>query len=312
MKIDLEETTKLTVLVSGASGLIGARLCSVLKARGHVVRTLSRSKGDVTWDLERGVLDAGAMDGVDVVVHLAGEPVAQRWTSKVKQRILDSRVKSTQLLVSAALRQRKMPALVMASGSNFYGYERAGYVDEKTEAGKGFLADVCVEWEAAAKPLWSTGGRVVYMRTGMVLSQNGGALAKMLPPFQLGLGGRIGSGEQRISWVGLDDLVAMYCLAIESPEVSGPVNAVAPGAVTNLEFTRTLAHLLNRPAVIPVPKAMIHLLFGEMGKETVLADVALVPMRLQECGFKWKTPSLEKALKVALKQVELSSTRTSS
>lgn len=290
------------VLVSGASGLVGRALCEALVERGHKVSTLSRGSGDFTWDVRAGELDLRALDGVDVIVHLAGETVAQRWTTQAKSRIMHSRVDSTRLLVNAALAQRYPPALVMASGANYYGFDRSDVVDEADASGRGFLAEVCRQWEGAAEPMRKAGGRVVWLRTGMVLSKKGGALAKMLPAFRLGLGGRIGSGEQRISWIGLMDLVRMFLLAIEDEQLEGAVNAVAPKSVSNQAFTDALGRVLRRPTVIPVPKSVVRLAFGEMGQETLLANVAVRPTRLIDRGFEWLNPDIETALSDALKQ----------
>ncbi|WP_269525784.1 TIGR01777 family oxidoreductase [Coraliomargarita parva] len=293
-----------TILVSGASGLVGSALCEALRARGHRVRTLSRSKGDVLWDVEAGQLEAGALDGVDVVVHLAGEAVAQRWTRVVKGRILESRVKSTQLLVDAILESEGRPALVQASGSNYYGAVRQGELDESAASGDGFLAEVCRQWEGASQGLADAGVRTVQVRTGMVLSAKGGALAKMLPAFKAGLGGRVGSGRQQVSWIGLPDLVRIYLLAIEDCSLSGPLNAVSPEPVSNQRFAEVLAGVLGRPSALPVPGFMVKALFGEMAAETVLADLRLKPAKLQSVGFEWKSPSLQSALEAELNDTD--------
>lgn len=289
-----------TILLSGANGLIGSALRKALSAKGHTVRTLSRSSGDVLWDVSAGDLPEDALDGVDVIVHLAGEPIAQRWTTEAKKKIVESRVKSTQLLSERAAAQAKRPALVLASGSNYYGYDCEELVDESAASGGGFLAEVCRAWEGAAQLLRDADGRVVMVRTGIVLSAEGGALAKMLPPFKLGVGGKIASGKQRMSWIGLEDLVAVYCLAVEDATVTGPINAVAPNFVTNLEFTKTLGGVLGRPTIFPLPGGVVELLFGEMGKETVLGNLGVEPRRLRELGFTWKTADLKAALESTL------------
>ena len=297
--------TAQVVLLTGAGGLVGTQLHRMLSERGHQVRTLSRRSGDYLWDVDRGELDPKALDGVDCIVHLAGEPIAQRWTDAAQERILNSRVDGTRLLAELAVKQASPPAMVMASGANYYGYHQTPPIDEQALPGAGFLARVCIDWEAAAQPLRASGGRVVMMRTGLVLSRHGGALAKLLTPFKLGLGGRIGSGEQRMSWVGLQDLCAMYCRAVEDSQLVGPVNAVAPEPVTNQRFTETLGAVLGRPTVFPLPASVVRALFGEMGQETLLADQVLSPEVLKQIGFQWKTPNLEKALRVALGQVDL-------
>ena len=287
-----------TILISGATGLVGRPLCEALQARGHKVRRLSRgADGDIQWDVSAGRLDPASLQGVDVVVHLAGETVAQRWTVAAKARILRSRVDGTKLLVNAIFQQAQRPALIAASGISYYGIARPDLADESATTGDGFLAEVTRQWEGAAQPLIDVGGRVAFLRTGIVLSREGGALAKMLPPFKLGFGGRIGSGEQLMSWIGLPDLVAAYVFAIEHEAVNGPLNAVAPLPVSNLEFTKTLGCVVGRPTIFPMPRAMVKALFGEMGTETVLSDLGVLPQRLQQLGFEWQTPSLAATLR---------------
>lgn len=289
--------TILTILVTGATGLIGRSLCDALEQRGHTVRTLSRgARGDFQWDVENHSIDLAAVEGADVVIHLAGETVAQRWTNTAKARILNSRVDSTRLLVDAILEQKERPAFISASGISYYGVDRAELLDESAAMGDGFLADVTRQWEGAAQPLMDAGVRTALFRTGIVLSKEGGALAKMLPPFKMGVGGRIGSGRQLMSWVSLPDLVAMYVFAVENKSVSGAINAVAPKPVTNLDFTKVLGKVLSRPTLLPLPATVVKTLFGEMGRETVLSDLGVVPAKLQSLGFDWKLPKLEDAL----------------
>ncbi len=285
-----------TILITGASGLIGNALAHQLKSSGHTIKSLSRSGDGLNWDLERGTISDGAFDGIDAVVHLAGAPIAQRWTDKAKRDILDSRVKGTQLLVDAILKLPKPPAFISASGANYYGYRRKELVDESASSGDGFLADVCQAWEATAQPLTDKSIRTVFMRTSIVLSAEGGALAKMLPPFKMGVGGRIGSGDQKMSWISLPDLVDLYQFAIEDPGLHGPVNAAAPKPVSNKTFTKELGKALGRPTFIPLPTAVVKTLFGEMGKETVLADLGLIPKKATDLGFEWQTPDLASAL----------------
>ncbi|MDQ8193911.1 TIGR01777 family oxidoreductase [Coraliomargarita sp. SDUM461004] len=290
-------TTVQNILVSGATGLIGKPLCAALKLRGHTVRTLSRSPaGDVQWNLAKGRLDRDAMDGVDVVIHLAGESVVQRWTTAAKQRIIRSRTQSAALLIEAILQQSKHPAFISASGISYYGIEREVIVDESSSMGAGFLADVTRQWEGVAQPLIEADVRTAFMRTGIVLSGQGGALAKMLTPFRLGLGGRIGNGQQQMSWISLPDLVQAYIFAVENESLCGAINAVAPMPVSNAEFTATLGKVLGRPTVFPMPAAIVKMIFGEMGEETVLSNLAVRPQRLTELGFEWQHPELESAL----------------
>lgn len=287
-----------TILVTGASGLVGKPLCAALEGRGHTVRRLSRSQdAEYTWGIDRGYIDPSALKSVDVVIHLAGETVSQRWSDAAKQRILKSRTKSTALLASNILKQPTPPALISASGISYYGIERQGHLDEAATSGDGFLAEVTRQWEGAAQPLLDAGVRVAFLRTGIVLSKQGGALAKMLTPFKLGVGGRIGSGQQKMSWISLADLVNAYAFAVENESVAGAINAVAPEPVTNQEFTKTLGFVIGRPTIFALPSAVVKLLFGEMGEETVLSDLSVVPARLTKLNFEWEEPALEDALR---------------
>lgn len=290
-----------TLLVTGATGLIGPPLCAALRAKGHTVRTLSRGEqGDHQWDVAAGTMDRSALDGVGVIIHLAGESVAQRWTASARARILKSRTESTRLLVDAALKQDAVPAYIGASGISYYGIDRERSVDETSATGGGFLAEVTRQWEGAAAPLKAAGARCVFMRTGIVLSAKGGALAKMLPPFKLGLGGRIGDGRQMMSWISLVDLVRAYLFAVENETTRGPVNAVAPEAVSNQVFTKTLGKVLSRPTLFPLPARLVSALFGEMGRETVLSNLSVIPSQLTERGFHWQQLDLEAALRTSL------------
>ena len=294
-------TTHKTILITGASGLVGESLCATLMARGYSVRILSRSgRGDYQWDVAAGQLDPHVLDGVDAVIHLAGESVAQRWTDAVKARILDSRVDSTRLIVDSILAQDKRPTYIAASGISYYGIDSERLLDESSGSGKGFLAEVTRQWEGAAQSLTELGVRTVFLRTGIVLSAKGGALAKMLPPFKLGVGGRIGDGQQKMSWISLPDLVSVYVFAVENVSVQGVVNAVAPEPVTNSMFTKTLGRVLGRPTVFPLPASLIKMIFGEMGKETVLSNLGVLPNSLNELGFEWQQAELETALKQTL------------
>jgi uncharacterized protein (TIGR01777 family) len=261
------------------------------------VRTLSRGlDGDVQWDVAAGRFDFAALQGVDVVIHLAGESVAQRWTEASRARILNSRVDSTRLLVQAILEQSQPPAYLAASGISYYGVDQASPVDESSQTGSGFLAEVTRQWEAAAQPLVASGVRVAFLRTGIVLSREGGALAKILLPFRLGLGGRIGDGRQQMSWISLPDLVAVYIFLVEHGSARGVFNAVAPQPVSNQEFTKILGRVLARPTIFPLPAVVVRALFGEMGQETVLSNLAVLPARLNELGFTWQWSDLELAL----------------
>lgn len=291
-----------TILISGATGLVGRALCNELEQRGHTVKRLSRSKNaEVRWDVRAGSIDEDAMKDVDVVVHLAGEPIAQRWTKSVRGRILNSRVDGAKLLVRTLLEQDNPPDYISASGINYYGYQCGVGPTEKSPKGHGFLADVCEQWEGAAKPLMSVGIRTVFVRTGLVLSARGGAFKRMSTPFKMGLGGRICSGKQRMSWIGLPDLVEIFCRAIEDINIKGPVNAVSPRFETNQVFVKQLGELLKRPTALPMPHGMVKLLFGEMGQETLCSDMGIVPLVLKNKGFEWKYLDLKTCLEACVR-----------
>jgi uncharacterized protein (TIGR01777 family) len=292
-----------SVLISGATGFIGSALVSALTAAGYTVRRLVRSerqqrRGDVVWDPAGGRLDGRAIDGVEVVVHLAGEPIAQRWTAAAKRRIRESRVRGTELL-STTIASLTRPPRVIVSGSamGIYGDRGDEVLDETSPLGSGFLADVAREWEAASYPAARAGVRVVHIRTGLVLGARGGALARLLLPFRLGAGGRIGSGRQWVSWIALDDTVGAIRHAIATEALYGPVNLAAPNPVTNAELAQTLGKVLGRPAIIPVPAAALRLVFGEMGAATLLASQRMRPRRLAETGYVFRHPVLEGALR---------------
>ena len=291
------------VAVTGATGLIGSALVEELTAAGHAVRRMVRREGqrrpgDILWDPAAGRLDPRGLEGVDAVVHLAGEPIAQRWTAAAKRRIRESRVRGTELLARtiAALAQ---PPRVLVSGSamGIYGDRGDEELDETSAPGRGFLAEVATAWEAAADPAEGAGVRVVKLRTSLVLSPRGGALAKLLLPFRMGVGGRIGSGGQWVSWIGLDDVVGAIRYAIATDSLAGPVNVASPAPVTNAEFTETLARVLRRPALVPVPAFVMRFAFGEMGEATLLASQRIRPRRLLESGYRFQYPTLEAALR---------------
>lgn len=291
-----------TILVTGASGFVGRSLCQHFSKYGYELRQLSRKVGaEFFWDPASGQLDQRVLKGVDVVVHLAGEPIAQRWTSAVKQRIMQSRVASTELLVRAMLAQAKPPALILASGINYYGYQVAETLQESSELGAGFLAEVCSAWEGAADPLRAAGARVCCVRTGVVLGTAGGALAKMLPAFRLGLGGPLGSGTQMMSWITLADLVRVYQFVTEEDDLQGVLNAVSPAAVSNLAFTKALGSVIRRPTVLPMPSWLVRALFGTMADETLLADLTVRPKSLEAAGFQWRSSTIESALAAIFK-----------
>jgi uncharacterized protein (TIGR01777 family) len=293
-------------VISGASGLVGRNLVAFLESGGHRVQQLVRrpprpGTDEVRWDPGTGEIDADALEGADVAVHLAGESIAAgRWTPARKAAIRDSRVAGTRLLAATLARLRRPPrALLSASAIGYYG-TRDQPVTEDDAPGTGFLPDVCQAWEAATRPAADAAIRVVHLRLGIVLSAAGGALAKMLPPFRLGLGGAVGGGRQAMSWIALDDVVgAIHHLAF-ADEVAGPVNLVAPDSVTNAEFTHTLGHVLHRPAIVPLPAVAVRLLFGEMGDALLLEGAHVEPARLEQASFRFLHPELEGALRAEL------------
>jgi len=298
------------VLVSGSTGFLGSALVRALGVAGHQVVRLVRPNttgppvpADTrSWDPARGVLDPATLDGVDAVVHLAGENIASGWwTAARKARIRASRVDSTALLAETLARLPTPPTVfVVASAVGYYGSRGAETLTEASGPGRGFLAEVCRAWEAAAAPAARQSIRVVHPRFGIVLGASGGPLARMLVPFRLGLGGRIGSGAQWTSWVAREDAAAAVLHALATERLAGPVNVVAPEPVTNREFTATLARVLGRPALLPVPASPLRLLLGEMAEELLLTSQRAVPERLTGSGFRFRYPTLEVALRAVL------------
>ena len=288
-----------TVLVSGASGLVGQALVARLTTRGHQIKKLGRhpTTDSITWNPTEGKMPADALENVDAIIHLAGESIAQRWRPKIKERILRSRVDGAQLLVDAALELGQSINYISASGINIYANNGKMLSDEMSPHGDGFLADVWKVWEGAASPLQDAGMPVTMMRTGVVMSQKGGALKKMLPAFKSGVAGRIGSGKQHMSWIAIDDLVDQYLLALEQPTFRGTINNVAPEPVSNEAFTQTMGQILQRPTLLPAPAQAIKWLFGEMAEETVLADLPVAPARLQTEAYPWRQAKLTDCLR---------------
>ncbi len=290
------------IAITGASGFIGRGLATRLAAAGHAVLRIGRGSGnDVRWDPATGILDAAALEGVHAVVHLAGEGVAQRWTPSVKRAIRESRVQGTALIARAVAGLAGRPeVLVCSSGIGIYGSRGDEWLDEASATGSDFLAEVGRAWEAAADPARAAGIRVVHLRTGVVLDPDGGALAKMLLPFRLGIGGPLGGGRQWMSWISREDFERVVEFAIATRDVEGPVNAVAPEPVTNATFAATLGRVLRRPAVIPVPALALVSLYGEMARGTILASQRVRPRALQDAGFAFRHPTLASALRAEL------------
>lgn len=290
------------VAITGAGGLIGSALVPALQDAGWDVVPLSRAPrpGAVVWD-PHGYWDPSPLEGIEAVVHLAGETIARRWTVEQKRLIRDSRVHGTTSLCNALTTLSRRPSvLACASAVGYYGDRGDELLTEDSSRGDCFLADVVNAWEAAAQPARDGGIRVVSLRMGMVLAGQGGALARMLLPFRLGLGGAIGGGRQYISWVALDDAVRAFRYALDQTQVHDAVNVVSPQPVTNSEFSSTLGRVLHRPAFVPLPRAAVRLLLGQMGQELLLSSLCVKPVRLLEAGFSFKWPLIEDALRHVL------------
>ncbi len=291
------------VAITGATGLIGTDLSAFLNTAGYRVHPLVRRnprKGsdEIEWRPGEGRVDAASLEGVDAVVHLAGESLLGRWSQEKKRRIRSSRVEGTDLIArTIASLDRPPRVLVSASAIGFYGDRDDEWLDEDSTAGDGFLAEVCAEWEAATAPAEEAGIRVVHLRTGVVLTPRGGALKTVLPVFRAGLGGPLGDGTGWMSWIGLDDVVGAIAHIIQDETLRGPVNAVAPAPVTTREYARELGRLLRRPAVLSVPEFALRGVAGEMAEETLLASTRVRPARLDAAGFSFLTPDLATALR---------------
>jgi len=291
------------VAVTGASGLIGSALVPVLREAKHEVLSLVRRTpthaDEAQWDPAAGTIDVDALQGVDAIVHLAGENIGQRWTETSRRRILDSRVQGTRLVAETAAALDPQPALLAASAMGFYGQQGDQEFTESSPRGQGFLADVVDAWERAAEVAREAGVRVVQFRQGLVLSKDGGALGRMLLPFRLGVGGRIGGGRQWWSWVAIDDLAAAYLFALERP-LDGLYNLAAPGVVRNADFVDALGNVLSRPTIFPLPGFAVRLAFGEMGEEMLLGGQRIDSERLRDEEFEFAYPELEGALEHVL------------
>jgi len=290
-------------LVAGASGLVGSALVPALRQQGHEVVTLVRRpvrrEHEIAWNPPAGELEPTALATVDAIVNLAGENIAAgRWTAARKEALRDSRLDSTRTLVGAMARAEPRPrVLVNASAVGFYGDRGDEVLTEDSPAGRGFLPELCAEWENEAQAAESAGARVVRLRLGVVLARKGGALARLLPVFRLGLGGRLGDGHAWMSWITLDDLVRVITAAATDPRFDGAINAVAPGPVTNGEFTAVLGRLLHRPTVLPVPRWLLEMVYGEMAGATLFASARVMPGRLLASGFVFRHPDIAGALR---------------
>jgi len=294
------------ILITGASGLIGQALQKSLRARGHELLLTTREEpkdaNHIQWDADAGFAKTDELEGIDAVIHLAGESIAAlRWTDEKKKAIRESRVKGTRSVVDTIARLKAKPkVLVAASAVGYYGERGDEILTEASGAGEGFLPDVCKEWEAESRRAEDAGVRTVLLRTATVLSKDGGALGTMLLPFKLGVGGVIGSGTQWFSWISLDDQVAGIIFALENENLRGAVNSTSPNPVTNEEFTKTMGDVLYRPTFIPLPEFAVSTLLGEMGDALLLTSTRVVPQRLSDAGFEFKYPDLKPALEHAI------------
>ena len=290
----------MNILISGASGLVGRELTRVLAGQGHHVTALSRDPCVLPfWDIQRQVVGLLPQQHVDAVIHLAGESVSGGcWTAERKERIRRSRVDGTRLLAEFfAAAKQKPKVIIAASAVGYYGDQGDEELTEASPAGRGFLAEVAQDWEAALQPAAEAGIRTVSARFGIVLSPAGGALAKMLPPFKLGMGGVLGSGRQWMSWISLNEVSSVISHLLAHEELSGPVNLTSPFPVTNRDFTQSLAKALRRPAFLPVPRFLLETLFGDMAKELLLASAKVRPAKLLESGYVFREPELTAALR---------------
>jgi uncharacterized protein len=296
----------LRILISGASGPIGAALVPFLKTREHTVKRLVRTSAtgqdQILWDPTRP-LPPDSVSGFDAIIHLAGESIVGRWTAGKKQRILDSRTQGTGHLAQALAEAPQRPRVfISASAIGYYGDRGDEILREDSPSGGGFAAEICRQWEAATQPALKAGMRTAQMRFGVVLSAEGGALPKMLPPFRLGLGGRLGTGHQWWSWVAVQDAVGAIDHVLNHDAVQGPVNTVAPNPVSNAEFTKTLASIISRPDLFPVPAVAVRLVFGQMGTELFLASQRVEPAKLIGSGYQFRYPDLRRTLEEILRR----------
>ena len=296
-KKDIKRPVK--ILMTGASGLLGSALIPFFSTGGHFVHTLVRrdpvlEKGETFWDPEKKRLDPSVFDGIDAVIHLAGEHIGEgRWTDEKKRRIIESRTKGTSLIAETISKlSSPPPVLICASAIGYYGNRGDKILAEDDPPGDDFISKVCSEWEKSAQAAVDKGIRTAFMRIGIALSPAGGALSRLLLPFRAGLGAKIASGAQFMSWVGIDDVIGAFFHVLADNKIAGPVNVVSPNPVTNLEFTKTLGQVLSRPAIFSVSAAAINLAFGEMGREVLLSSTRVMPEKLLETGYRFRNPDL--------------------
>lgn len=315
-----KEARPMKIAITGSTGFIGSALVPLLTTQGHSVVRMVRPNSHKTdpgvgetvlWNPTEGLLDPTALEGCDAIVHLAGDNIAsERWNDEKKAKLRESRIKSTQLLVDTIGKMKNPPkVLVAASAIGFYGERHDDTLTEDSAKGTGFLADLCNDWEQTTRGAESFGTRVVNMRIGVVLSPKGGALQKMLLPFQMGAGGPIGTGKQWFSWIALDDVIGAILHALLTDSVRGPVNAVAPNPVTNAAYSTALGHALSRPAIIPMPAFAARMAFGEFADECLLCSAKVLPKRLESTGYKFRYPELDGALRHLLGKEMSTATR---
>lgn len=295
----------LHILISGASGVVGSALIPFLTTGGHQVTRLVRrspKKGEIYWNPQKDELDLTGADPIDAVIHLAGENIGQgRWTPEKKKRIIESRTRGTNLIARRIAELDNPPRIMIsASAIGYYGHRADEILTEEDACGADFISNVCNEWEKAAKPAIDHQIRVVFLRIGVALTPAGGALERLLLPFTMGIGGKIGSGKQYISWIGIDDVIGAIHHILISENIEGPINIVSPYPVTNEELTQTLGKVLNRPALLPAPEIAVKLMFGEMGKEVPLSSTRVLPEKLAGSGYPFRYPDLEPALRHVL------------
>jgi uncharacterized protein (TIGR01777 family) len=295
----LQKTMK--ILITGASGLIGTALKKSFDEKGYEMLLAGRGKpkkaNEIEWDTESGFAEPENLEGTDAVIHLAGEPISSRWTEEKKKKIRDSRIQGTRSVVEALSGLKTKPkVLISASGIGYYGDRGDDVMTEMSGPGDTFLAKVCRDWEAEARRAEDLGIRTVLLRTGILLSKHGGALAEMLTPFKFGVGGVVGSGKQWMSWLALEDIIAIYNRVLEDESMRGALNAVAPNPVTNEEFTKALGSVLYRPTILPLPEFAVNLIFGEMGNALLLDSTRVIPKRLEQAGFKFRFTDLTTAI----------------